>query len=62
MIGAVNSVLGAPIENSLAIFLGGRFIYEVEESNPIMVNAVYAEIGDDGLAIKTEKIYTEVNV
>lgn len=62
MIGAVNSVLGAPIQNSLAIFLGGKFVYEVEESNPIMVNAVYAEIDDNGLATKVEKFYTEVNV
>ncbi len=62
MIGAVNSILGAPIENSLAIFLGGKFIYDVEESNPIMVNAVYAEINDQGLATKVEKIYTEIDV
>lgn len=62
MIGAVNSVLGAPIENSLAIFLGGKFVYEVEESNPIMVNAVYAEIDEKGLATKVEKFYTEVDV
>jgi metallophosphoesterase (TIGR00282 family) len=62
MIGAVNSVLGVPIENSMQIFLGGKFVYEVEESNPIMVNAVYAEIDENGLATKVEKFYTEVNV
>jgi len=62
MIGAVNSVLGVPFENSLAIFMGGKFVYEVEESNPIMLNAVYAEINEQGLATKVEKIYTEVEV
>ncbi|MDB4939799.1 MAG: hypothetical protein JWO40_224 [Candidatus Doudnabacteria bacterium] len=62
MIGAVNSVLGVPVESSLAIFLGGKFVYEVEESNPIMVNAVYAEINEQGLATKVEKFYTEVEV
>lgn len=61
MIGAVNSVLGAPIQNSLGIFLGGKFVYDVEESNPIMVNAVYIE-AEDGLATKVEKIYKEVEV
>lgn len=61
MVGAVNSVLGAPIENSLGIFLGGKFVHDVEESNPIMVNAVYAEI-ENGLAVKAEKIYLEVSV
>ncbi len=61
MIGAVNSVLGAPIQNSLGIFLGGKFVYDVEESNPVMVNAVYIE-AEDGLATKVEKIYKEVEV
>lgn len=61
MIGALNSVLGAKIEASLALFLGGKFSYEIEESNPIMVNAVYVEI-QEGLATKVEKIYQEVNV
>ncbi len=61
MLGAVNSVLGAPIKNSLALFLGGKFVYDVEESNPIMVNGVYAEV-ENGLAIKAEKIYKEVDV
>ena len=61
MTGPVNSILGVPPENSIAIFLGGKFVYEVEESNPVMVNAVYAEIEGDR-AIKVEKIYREVNV
>ena len=61
MNGAVNSVLGVPVENSLAIFMGGKFVFEVEESNPVMVNAVYAEI-ENGVAIKTEKVYLEVDV
>ncbi len=59
MCGALNSVLGVPIQNSLEIFLGGKFSFEVEESNPIMVNALYAEIGADGRALKVEKIYKE---
>jgi metallophosphoesterase (TIGR00282 family) len=61
MIGALNSVLGVPIENSLAIFLGGKFDYEVSEENPIMLNAVYAEV-QDGLAKKVQKIYKEVEI
>jgi 2',3'-cyclic-nucleotide 2'-phosphodiesterase len=61
MIGPVNSILGVPPENSLAIFLGGKFVYEVEESNPIMVNAVYTEVEGDK-AVKIEKIYVEVDI
>ena len=61
MVGALNSVIGVPIENSLQIFLGGKFQFEVEEKNPIMVNAVYVEI-EDGLAKKVQKIYKEVEV
>ncbi len=59
MNGAKNSVLGVPIKNSLEIFLGGKFSFEVEESGPIMVNAMFAEIGQDGRAAKVEKIYKE---
>jgi 2',3'-cyclic-nucleotide 2'-phosphodiesterase len=61
MIGALNSVLGVPVQNSLEIFLGGKFSFEVEESNPIMLNAVYVE-AKAGLAIKAEKIYQEIYV
>lgn len=61
MIGSVNSVLGVPPENSLSIFLNGKFVYEVEESNPIMVNAVYVEV-EDGIVTKAEKIYREIMV
>lgn len=61
MIGALNSVLGVPIESSLSIFLRGKFVYEVEESNPIMVNAVYVEVENDK-AIAVEKIYREIDV
>ncbi len=61
MIGAKNSVLGVPIENSLGIFLQGKFVYEIEESNPVIVNAVYAEI-EDGRATKIEKISREIEV
>jgi metallophosphoesterase (TIGR00282 family) len=63
MTGALHSILGVPIQNSLDLFLGNtpRLVFEVEEQNPIMVNAVYAEI-ENGIAVKTEKIYREVNV
>lgn len=61
MCGALNSVLGVPVENSLAIFHGGKFVYEIEERNPIMVNAVVAEV-TDGLCTKIEKIYRQVDV
>ncbi len=61
MCGAKNSVLGVPVENSLAIFHGGKFVYEIEEKNPISVNAVVAEVVD-GLCAKIEKIYREVDV
>lgn len=61
MTGSVNSVIGVPVQNSLAIFLGGSFKFEVAEDNPIMVNAVYAEIAE-GRAVKLEKIYREVSV
>ena len=62
MCGAKNSVLGVPVANSLAIFSGGKFVYEIEESNPISVNAVVAEIDGAGHCIKIEKIYREVEV
>jgi 2',3'-cyclic-nucleotide 2'-phosphodiesterase len=61
MIGALNSVLGVPIQNSLEIFMGGKFTFEIEEANPIMLNAVFVE-ARNGLAIKTEKIYQEMDV
>jgi 2',3'-cyclic-nucleotide 2'-phosphodiesterase len=61
MIGALNSVLGVPVQNSLEIFMGGKFTFEVEESNPIMLNAVFVE-ARNGLAVKAEKIYQEVDV
>lgn len=61
MSGALNSILGVPIQNSLEIFLGGKFVFEVEENNPIMVNAVFAEISA-GKAVKVEKIYKEYNI
>ena len=61
MNGPLNSILGVPVQNSLEIFLGGKFSYEVEESNPVMINAVYAEI-ENGCAVKVEKIYREVNI
>ena len=61
MSGAVNSVLGVPPDNSLEIFLGGKFSFEVEESNPVMLNAVYVEILD-GKVIKAEKIYRELEI
>lgn len=61
MCGSLNSVIGVPVQNSLQIFLGGAFKFEVEEQNPIMVNAVYAEV-ENGRAVKVEKIYQEVNI
>ena len=63
MTGALYSILGIPVQNSIDLFLGTtpRLVFEVEENGPIMVNAVYAEI-ENGLAIKTEKIYREVNL
>lgn len=61
MCGAKNSVLGVPVENSLAIFHGGKFVYEIEEKDPISVNAVVAEV-TDGLCTKIEKVYREVDV
>ncbi len=63
MTGALYSILGVPVKNSLDLFLGNtpRLTFEVEENGPIMVNAVYAEI-ENGLAIKTEKIYREVTL
>lgn len=63
MTGALNSVLGIPVQNSLDLFLGIRekLNFEVEEQNPIMINAVYAEI-ENGKAVSVEKIYREVEV
>ena len=61
MSGALHSILGVPVQNSLNIFLGGKFVYEVEEHNPIMLNAVYAEI-ENGLAVTVKKIYQEINL
>jgi|SRR5579872_633208 len=61
MCGAKNSVIGVPVQNSLAIFLGGTFKFEVAEENPITINAVYAEI-QNGKAVKLEKIYQEVSI
>ena len=63
MTGALNSILGVPVQNSLDLFLGNtsKLVFEVEEQNPIMINAVYAEI-EDGKAVAVEKIYREVSI
>ena len=61
MTGALNSVLGVPVQNSLDLFMSGKFVFEVEEQNPIMLNAIYAEI-ENGLATKVERIYREINL
>lgn len=61
MSGAKQSILGVPVQNSLDMFMTGKFNFEVEEKNPIMVNGVYAEV-ENGLATKVEKIYREVNL
>ena len=61
MTGAKNSVLGVPIQNSLDLFMTGKFVFEVEEQNPIMLNAIYAEV-ENGLATKVERIYKEINL
>lgn len=61
MNGAKYSVLGVPIQNSLDLFMTGKFVFEVEDKNPIMVNAVFAEF-DKQSCIKVERIYREVNI
>jgi metallophosphoesterase (TIGR00282 family) len=61
MNGALNSILGVKVQNSLNLFLGKtpRLEFDIEEDGLMMVNAVYAEI-ENGLATKVEKIYREV--
>ena len=61
MVGAVNSVLGVPIASSLAVFRGEKFVYEIEERNPIGVNVVLADL-DGARCTKIEKLYLEVDV
>ncbi len=61
MTGPINSVIGVKIENSLNIFLGkGKFKMEPEEEGPIMVNGVLIEVGEQGKAVKIDKLYKEV--
>jgi len=61
MTGPINSVIGVKIENSLNIFLGrGKFVMEPEEEGPVMVNGVLIETGENGKAIKIQKLYKEV--
>lgn len=61
MVGPLNSVLGVPIENSWQLFLGGKFVYDVEERGPVMINGVYAQI-ENGSVISIQKIYREINL
>lgn len=63
MSGALNSILGVKVKNSLDLFLGNtpRLVFDVEDQGPIMINAVYAEI-ENGQAVKVEKIYREIQL
>jgi 2',3'-cyclic-nucleotide 2'-phosphodiesterase len=60
MTGPINSVIGTKIENSLNLFLErGKFVMEVEEDGPCMVNGVFIET-EGSKAVKVEKLYQEV--
>lgn len=61
MTGAINSVIGVKIENSLNMFLGkDRFRLEPAEDGSAMVNTLLLEL-DNNRATKVERIYQEVN-
>lgn len=60
MCGPVHSVIGTKIDNSLNMFLEkGKFVMEVEEEGPCMVNGVYIET-EGSKAVKVEKLYKEI--
>ena len=62
MTGPLNSVLGVKIANVLPKFLDPsvKFVNEPEENGPVMVNGVLIEVGEDGKAVKIEKLYKEI--
>lgn len=62
MTGALNGVIGVKKEAVLEKFLRpeGKFKNEVEEEGTLQINGVLIEVGDNGKAIKIEKLYKEI--
>ncbi len=62
MVGTLNSVIGVKKENVLRKFLNPeeKFVNELEETGVMQVNGVLIEVGDDGKAVKIEKLYREI--
>lgn len=62
MTGALNGVIGVKKEVVLEKFLHpeGKFKNEVEEDGMLQINGVLIETGDNGKAVKIEKLYQEI--
>ncbi len=57
MVGAWDSVIGVNKESSIKYCKeGGAFKVDLPESGPKIINGVFVEIGNDGKAVKLEKI------
>lgn len=60
MTGPLNSVIGVSVENSLKLFLEkGKFVMDVEENGPMMINGVLIETDDKQKVLKIERLYRE---
>jgi metallophosphoesterase (TIGR00282 family) len=61
MTGIRDSVLGVKSENALKKFLEkGKFVNEPEEEGVLMVNGALIQTGENGKAVKIEKLYQEI--
>jgi calcineurin-like phosphoesterase len=62
MTGPLNGVIGVVKENALKKFLDptAKFVNEIEEEGPLQINGALVEIGEDGKAVKIEKLYKEI--
>jgi metallophosphoesterase (TIGR00282 family) len=63
MTGARDSVIGVKKENALTKFLDPtkKFKNEVEEEGPLIINGVLIEAGEEGKAVKIERLSKEIS-
>ncbi len=61
MTGSRDSALGVQFPNALTKFLdpNAKFKNELEEAGVMQINGVLVEVGEDGKAVKIEKLYEE---
>lgn len=62
MTGTLDSVIGVKKENVLEKFLNPevKFKNEIEEKGVLQVNGVLVEVGEDGKAVKIERVFQEM--